>query len=277
MSYTALTEAWPNSQPVQISLQDVRVEEEMLHRPHFTVKVTQPWICEEARVALTRSVTLHAPEIQATQQRTPIGAQKAGTISIVVERRGEDAPGVRDAKEDNNSSTGSSAVKTSFTVPLYAARASYQRPNLYKEHRSLCIVEGPQHPHTISRPSRFARARRNNHRVDPENKAEKSSRVLFVDIAALTPDARTALRCINTEEISFPTTLYFRCAPAPSSLSASESAKNPPKHHADHAPGYGARDGSQQQRRRRVVLLPLTAAGKTFELVCIGVKRERDD
>ncbi|CBZ23837.1 hypothetical protein, unknown function [Leishmania mexicana MHOM/GT/2001/U1103] len=275
MSNTAVAKASLDIQPVHISVQDVRVDEvEMPHQPHFTVEAAGPWRCEEASISVTRSVALHRPEEQARQQRTPLGAHKVGTVHIIAEER-VSSTAAHDTSATSSSSS-PSAGATVFPVPLYAARVSYQRPNRYKEHWSLCIVEGPQNPTALSRPQFHGGARRHSHRRDLECSGDKSTRVMFIDVAALTPDARASLRCTSTGEISIPTALYFRCASASSSLPASASTKDNGKLQVRHAPGHGAWDRSQQ-RRRRVILLPPTAAGKTFELVCISVKRGRDE
>ncbi|CAC9509575.1 hypothetical protein, unknown function [Leishmania infantum JPCM5] len=275
MSSTAVAKASPDIQTVHICVQDVRVHEvQMPHQPRFTVEAAGTWRCEEASISVTRSVALHTPEEQARQQRTPLGAHKAGTVHIVAEGRVL-SPAAHDTSA-TSSSISSRADAAVFPVPLYAARVSYQRPNRYKEHWSLCIVEGPQNPTALSRPQFYCGARRHSRSRGLERSGDKPTRVLFIDVAALTPDARASLRCTSTEEISIPTALYFRCASASSSLPTSASTKNNGKLQVRHGPGHSAWDRSQQ-RRRRVILLPPTAAGKTFELVCISVKRGRDE
>ncbi|AIO00141.1 hypothetical protein LPMP_291930 [Leishmania panamensis] len=270
MNSTAVARASPDIQSLHISYQDVRLEVEMLHQPHFTVEATQPWSCEEASLSLTRAVTLHRPEEQARQRRIPLGAYKAGTVHIIAEGQpsGPAAYDTSVASDGMRHSTDAAVL----SIPLYVAHASYRRPNLYKEHLSLCIVEGTQHPSTLSRPQRRGGGRRHSHSGVLEGRAHKLTRVLFIDIAALTPDPRASLRCTSTGEISAPAALYFRWAPASSSSSTSASTKDSHRLQGRHPPGHGARDGSQQ-RHRRVVLLPPTAAGKTFELVSISVKR----
>ncbi|GET90484.1 hypothetical protein, unknown function [Leishmania tarentolae] len=275
MSSTSVSQASPDIQPVHIFFQDVRIDEvERPRQPHFTVETTGPWSCEEAPTSVTRSVTLHRPEEQARQQRMPLGARKAGTVHIVAEGRASSpATDEINASSSNSSPSAGAAV---FPVPLYAARVSYQRPNRYKEHWSCCIVQGPPQPIAFSGSRFHSGRRRHNHSKGLECSGDKPTPVLFIDVAALTPDARASLRCTSTGEISIPTALYFRCASASSSSPAETSTKDNGKPQVRHNPGQGTWDGSQQ-RRRRVILLPPTAAGKTFELVRISVKRGREE
>ncbi|KAG5473569.1 hypothetical protein LSCM4_03638 [Leishmania orientalis] len=277
MRSTAFAETPPGIQPVRISFQDVRVGEmKMPHRLHFTVEATRPWNYEEASISMAHSVTFHGPEEQARQQRTPVGAHKTGTVHIIAKGRAL-SPAEHDTSAISSSDIDSGSSAPVLSVPLYAACASYQRPNPYKEHPNLCIVENPQYPSAPFRPPHHSGARRQNRRGALEGPSEKPIRIMFIDVAALTPDPRASLRCTSTGEISIPTTLYFRCASASSSSSQTSAlAKDHRRLQGRYIPWHGARDGSQQ-RRRRVVLLPPTAAGKVFELVSISMKRGREE
>ncbi|KAG5473848.1 hypothetical protein LSCM1_04480 [Leishmania martiniquensis] len=271
----AVAKTSPVIQPVRISFQDVHVGE--MKTPHhfpITLEATRTWCYEEASVSLTHSVILHGPEEHAKQQRTPLGAHKAGVVHIMAGRRPL-SPAVYDTSATSSSGIDPGSGAPIFSVPLYAARASYQRPNLYKEHCSLCIVEGPPHISARFQTPHDGGARRQSHKEALECTPEKPTDVLFIDVAALTPDPHASLRCTDTGEISTPTTLYFRCATAPSSSPTSASTKDQRRPQGRHIPWYGARDRSQQ-RRRRVVLLPPTAAGRVFELVSISMKRGRE-
>lgn len=259
MTAVPAVSAMPEVQSMPVAAKDVRMEEAPpREQPRFTVQKMRPWGCEGATVVLSHT-PLHAhfrgptrQQEHQRQHRIPIGAQAVG--SVLVEDRTVPPAGSSHTEKEAD---GPKCVV--LEVPLYTARVAHLIPNMFKAHRRLCVMEGGK----VAGVGKFHHGGRRRHQpphaASSDVVADAPVTIRFVDVGILSAEANSALRCTTTGEIFIATFLHYRTAPA-----AEE-----PRDGTDSATTYS--------RRRRVVVLPSSAAGETFELVCLSLKRSRDE
>ncbi|KPI83234.1 hypothetical protein ABL78_7737 [Leptomonas seymouri] len=251
--------------------EELHLDAPSAHQPLFTIEAIRPLACDAVTVSTSNAVTMHRAEVLAAQQRTPLGTRELGAVQI------------RTRTGSNPNSKSNAAGSTTYTVPLYQARVAYRRPNLYKERCSLCIV-GDATRDSFSKRSPYygndsqQRSGGRGHTVF-EAKADVA-RVSFVDLASLTPVSRVMLRCPRTGELLSPTPLFCRyrsssAAPSSSDLSGPQGDEVEASRAASHSKLSASTHA--QHHRRRVVMLPLSAVGETYELVSVIMKRARAD
>ncbi|KAL7695225.1 hypothetical protein NQL31_002341 [Lotmaria passim] len=266
------TSAEPQHQVLQLTCRDLHMEVPSASEPRFTIEAAQPFTCETATVSTSTAVSVHRGGEMTAQQRVPLGARKVGTIHI------------RAANNRRNSGRSDSASENgeTYSVPLYQARVAYRRPNVYKERASLCIVDdGARHSWRHGSCHHWPNRQRSRPNAMTEEKAD-AMRVCFVDLVSLTFLSRVSLRCVRTGELLTPIPLFCRYdvsstkAAAAASNSSGVSPKTGATEAAELPSSRSATHAHAQHHRRRVVLLPPSAAGETYELVAIITKRVRD-
>jgi hypothetical protein len=262
-----VTVVQPQHQVLHVTCRTLHVATPVSNSPLFTIEAAPPLTCETVVMSTSTAVTVHRAAEMAAQQRAPLGVRSVGTVQI------------RTAW--TNDANGGS---TTYAVPLYQALVAYRRPNAYKERASLCIVdETPRGSAKHGRHHRWQRGQRGNTQSGAvEDKAE-ATRVCFVDLVFLTSMSRVLLKCTRTGELLTPVPLFCRYGGSPPQSSiplrtgsdypqgksdSAEDANNNNRKAASHT--------HAQHHRRRVVVLPQSAAGETYELASVVMKRARD-
>lgn len=254
MAQTTQKDAQLPSMTMLLRFQNLHLQMVASPSPTFSVERIPPFTCTTAVLVVEKgSASEEAADSAAPQQQSaPLGTQTAGHVQLRMRER--------------------SSPDATITIksPLYQAWVGYRQPTNDKDGPSLSIVEkkasgGGKRKGCNFRPTSVYGG------PSPEERAEVRQ-VCFVDLTSTTGENSSMLRCTKTKKLIAPLPLY--CSFPTNSDAATETSDQAWPAKAAISGGGGITHA--QHTRRRVVMLPLSAAGETYELVSISLKRARD-